>query len=267
MNRKIPCNFVSTNLSTESSIITDKDYQNNNSNDDINDKLHKMYEELKKNIKEIEELKQKVTTLENINKTQIIQDETNKTVFIANQKNIDNSVQNIVQDNSVTDNSTNNIIVVSFGKEDISNLSPKEILFSLKKGFQSPIALTDKMHFNDKHPENHNVFTPDTKNKHSYMLENDKWLKKFTADIIDLIYDKTINIIQTNLPKYSDKLLPSKLSAIERLIELDSNDKEDFLITKQIKDDMTLLLFNKRYMVAPIKKEMEALQKQELDNF
>ena len=138
---------------------------------------------------------------------------------------------------------------------------PKEILFSLKKGFQSPVTLTDKIHFNDKYPENHNVFTPDVKNKHSFMLDNDKWLKKFTTNVIDLIFDKTIEIIQTNLLIHGDKLLPSKLSAIERLIDLDTNNEEDAEIVKIIKDDMTLLLFNKRYMVEPIKKEMDARQK------
>jgi CTP:phosphocholine cytidylyltransferase-like protein len=68
-------------------------------------------------------------------------------------KIINNTINNI---NNGTLN--NNIILVGYGKEDMSKIYHKEILKGLQNGFYSTVKLTDTIHFNPKYPEYHNIY-------------------------------------------------------------------------------------------------------------
>jgi hypothetical protein len=76
--------------------------------------------------------------------------------------NTDNSIKNI--DNSInTQNNNNNlqnIYLMNYNANNMPALTNNEIVETLKRGFQTPVELTRKIHFNPKFPEYHNIYIP-----------------------------------------------------------------------------------------------------------
>jgi hypothetical protein len=153
-------------------------------------------------------------------------------------------------DKSIINNNTNNgvinnIILVGYGKEDMSKINKDDILKSLKNGFNSTIRLTEEIHFNPKYPEYHNIYISNIKDKYAMMYDGSHWNLKTKEDVINMIYDDKKNYIEENLDDFVESLSDSRRKELQRWI--DTNDA-DPKITR-IKEEIKLLLYNKRDIV------------------
>jgi hypothetical protein len=188
---------------------------------------------------ENDRMKKEIMELKNINQPIINQ----KKGVIGNNNTINNT-------NNTNNTTNNNIIIVACGKEDMSKINKKDILKALNTGFMSPVSLIEKTHFNDEHPEYHNIFIPDLKNAHAQVHDGTRWVKKNTNDVIDELYDKNIAYIGyalDNEKEMIDKLKQSKRNALNELILIDA-DHDEFGVIKRRKTDMRYLLHNKKYI-------------------
>ncbi|VBB17557.1 hypothetical protein YASMINEVIRUS_19 [Yasminevirus sp. GU-2018] len=139
----------------------------------------------------------------------------------------------------------NNITLVGYGKEDLTKQNKAELLKILQHGYHSTIKLTEAVHFNPKFPEYHNVFISNMKDKYAMMFDGDDWALTTKEDLITKIYDDKKNYIEENLDEFVDSLLPSRKKALERWLETDDEDAK----IKEIKDNIKLLLYNRRKMI------------------
>lgn len=208
----------------------------------------------RENEKEKVEIYEKLLTLENENK-KIKEDNDKKLEMLKkeNQKLKKDIILVKKQMNQTTIKTTNinngvinnNIILVGYGKEDLSKLNKSELLKILQNGYNSTIKLTEALHFNPKFPEYHNVYISNIKDKYAMMFDGANWTLTTKEDLINKIYDDKKNYIEENLEDFLDSLTESRKKALERWLETDENDDK----IKKIKDGIKLLLYNKKNII------------------
>lgn len=134
--------------------------------------------------------------------------------------------------------------VVPFGKEDLSKIDKNEMLKVFRSGFNSALRLTETTHFNPKYPEYHNVYISNMKNKYAMTYDGNDWALVMKDELIDKIYDKKRDYIEENMDEFINSLLPSQMNALHRWINAD----DDHHYVQKIKNEMKLMLYNKRKM-------------------
>ena len=139
----------------------------------------------------------------------------------------------------------NNITLIGYGKEDLSRIDKKEILKAIQCGYDSALKLTETFHFNPKHPEYHNIYITNVKDKYAMMFDGKDWNLTMKDDLINKIYDDQKNYIEENIDEFIDSLSVSRRKALERW--LDTDDDDDRIC--KIKNEIKLLLFNKRNVI------------------
>ena len=144
--------------------------------------------------------------------------------------------------NNGTINTNNNIVLIGYGREDMTKIDKKDILKSMKKGFYSTIQLTDTVHFNPKYPEYHNIYISNIKDKYAMMYDGKNWTLTTKTELIDRLYDDKKYFIEDNLEDFCKSITGSQKRALERWINID----EEHDKIKEVKERIKLLLYNKR---------------------
>ena len=161
--------------------------------------------------------------------------------------NTNNTTNNINEVNlHVGDvNNVANIILVGYGQEDISKIDKNDLIKALQNGFNSTVKLTEAIHFNPKYPEYQNVYISNMKDKYAMTYDGKDWNLTIKEDLINKIYDDKKNYIEENLEDFIASLSTSRKNALDRWLALADEDKR----VSKIKDEIKLLLYNKRGMV------------------
>jgi DNA-directed RNA polymerase subunit RPC12/RpoP len=136
----------------------------------------------------------------------------------------------------------NHITLIAYGQEDTSIIDKTELLKAFRSGFNSTLKLTETMHFNPEYPEYHNVYISSMKNKYAMMYDGREWTLVMKDDLIDKLYDDKRNYIEENFDEFIESLSNSQRNALYRW--MDADDEHDYI--KRIKNDIKLLLYNKR---------------------
>lgn len=161
----------------------------------------------------------------------------------------------------ITNNINNGIVahinLIGYGKEDLSKIDKKDILKAIQSGYDSTVKLTETMHFNPKHPEYHNVYITNVKDKYAMMFDGKDWNLTMKDELINKIYDDKKNYIEENLDEFIDSLSVSRKKALDRWLE--TNDADDRI--SKIKNEIKLLLYNKRNIILDNQEEMVTLKK------
>jgi hypothetical protein len=152
-------------------------------------------------------------------------------------------INNNIQQNNIQ-HQTNNIKLVCYGMEDMSRID-EEIKKSLMKGFSAALDLTDRIHFNPKYPEYHNIYIPNIKEKYAMVYKNDIWNLILRDDVVDDIYDTKKEILEESFKKFYKTLNNTMRNSFEVWLNTPEDDKKIL----QIKERIKLLLFNKRNMI------------------
>lgn len=201
----------------------------------ILDKLIEIQEATKK---EIDNLKEENTKLIKQNTKEITK--LKKQIDKLSKPVINNTLNN-------TNNGTinNNVILVGYGKEDISKINRNDIIKALQGGFYTSLKLTEATHFNPKHPEYHNIYISNMKDKYAMKYDGDTWNLTVKDDLINSIYDEKKNYVEQNLDEFVDSLTPFRINALKRWLQTEDDDPKILTIKNEIK----LLLYNKRDVI------------------
>lgn len=159
--------------------------------------------------------------------------------------NTNNGIINNNINNGVINNNNYNIKLVAFGKEDLSFISEKDYKAILDKGFESVQTLVKYIHFNKGKPENHNIYISNLRDSYIMVFTGKQWEVKERSYVLNELY-------ASNRDKLSDKFdeleenLPEKTS---RKFNRFLNDEKDKKVSNNIKNQLKLMLYNKRHMV------------------
>ena len=201
------------------------------------DKQYK--EELKLHKEEVSELKkQNQLLMDKIDKLINLKDNSklSKTNGNGNKNSNNNNTINTNSNNTIkneTNNTQNNIVMVNFGKEDLSIIDEKQFIDRvIKKPMLSGVKIPDEVlkiiHFNPQYPQLSNIYISDINREKCMVYEDGEW-KLSSVDNIPQIMDKVcifsadqINTLRIKHP--NNKPLQDRLGIIEKYNNLIDGD-------------------------------------------
>jgi len=136
-------------------------------------------------------------------------------------------------------NNTINIQINSLKDTDFSRLNDKHFQHALNRVLMSVPKLIELTHFNQKIPENHNIYISNQKGKYAMVFNGHEWELKNGQETIEQL----INSHEYELEQWAeDKQLTDKYE--KYLMVKDKEGAEDTM-----KEEVRLLLYNKRNMI------------------
>jgi len=173
---------------------------------------------------------------------------------ITNNIKITNTTNNT--NNNTTNNITNitnkNINIIAFGKEDMYKEYDDDVIYYLKRGYKCVLRLIENMHFNVNKPEFHSVFISNIKDLYAMIFDGNFWNIKNKTEIIDQLFDDKQFYLIDKYNQIKHKLDKKTRERFERFI---GEDDEEVL--KELKNDIKLLLYNKRKIPMITKRKFE----------
>jgi hypothetical protein len=136
-----------------------------------------------------------------------------------------------------------NIIIKAFGNENTDYIDDKAILACISKVYKSIPSLLEKIHFDPKHPENHNIKITNKKLPYaSVMGNNQKWKTVDRKDAIETMVLNGYNMLDEKYAENKEKLPSSKQQNFEGFqSKFESEDKD---LMKQIKTEVDMMVLN-----------------------
>ena len=148
--------------------------------------------------------------------------------------------------NNKIENQTNNNITIninSFGNENTDYIDNKAIMACISKVYKSIPSLLEKLHFDPKHPENHNIKITNKKLPYaSVMGDNQKWKTMDRKNAIESMVISSYNMLDEKYAENKDKFHSSKQQSFERFqSKFETEDKD---LMKQIKTEVDMMVLN-----------------------
>ena len=140
--------------------------------------------------------------------------------------------------NTTNNNNTNNIIVVNnYGKENTDYLTAEKIDKLLDRTYDSIQDLIKMLHFNEEHPENHNVKITNKKEPFALVWNDPIWEIRKKKTVVKDMVDKGYVMIDTT---YDDINKSNK-----KYINFQSNFEDDSTTIKnKIESETELMIIN-----------------------
>jgi hypothetical protein len=163
-----------------------------------------------------------------------------KQLNVDKQMNVDKQIVN------------NNVKLIAFGKEDMSCITDNICKQILSKGFQAVPKLIEHMHFNKDKPEYQNIYIPNFRNNMAMIFDGDDWGIRDRDEALDQLKNEKAEFLTG---KFNELLRTGQLSepTIKKMRRFIKEKDEDPADTN-IKNDIKLLLYNKRNLVINNKK-------------
>jgi hypothetical protein len=177
------------------------------------------------------------------NKIEILKNNKNKLIDKIELNKLRKDIDNLKNNNITINNTQNNLIMInSFGKEDLSHIDIKDYNKYLNGFFPGFIKFIEKIHFDEKAPENHNLCITNLRSKYISIFDNKKWLMKEKSDIIDNLLIKKYNQLSDKCEELEASNQIDK-KTIENFEEFCQNytDKE---AQKATKNNVILMIYN-----------------------
>ena len=147
-----------------------------------------------------------------------------------------------------TQNIQQNINILAYKNTDISHLTDNDYLRCLKHSNFCIPHLIEKIHFNPKKPENHNIYISNLKNNYAMVYDGSKWNIKDRDESIQGLIDDKEGIIEQKLEEWIENgnRYPEIMNKFNRYLEK----KENNVVINKIKNEIKLLLFNNRDLIS-----------------
>ena len=156
-------------------------------------------------------------------------------------KEIVKLIDKLAEANTTNNNIQQNIIINNYGKENLDYLTPEYLTNLLKIPFQSIQSLIKNIHFNPKHPENHNIKITNKKQNLATVYNSGIWEFKDKKDVIENIVDNSYNMLDCHYDTNLDDLNKKKQT---RFIEFQDKYSIDTKTKKKIEKDTEIIVLN-----------------------
>ena len=150
--------------------------------------------------------------------------------------------------NNTTNNNNgtiNNIIINSFGSEDTSYITNKQILKALKMCKEFPLEMIKITHFNKDKPENHNIYKPNFKDKYVKYFNNNIWKIGDAKRIMTELYMSKMDIAEEKfdeLKKYLSEITQGRFQWF-----LDNREEPE--VMSEVLKKIAEMLYNERGII------------------
>ena len=142
-----------------------------------------------------------------------------------------------------TTNIQNNITLLAYKDTDTSHLTDKDYSACIKQVNFCVKKLIEKIHFNPAKPENMNFYISNLKDKYLMVYDNGNWNIK-NKNELDYLYDEKEMMLEQWLGEEQHKY-PELKEKFDRYL----HNKEDDDVLNMIKEEIKLMIFNKKNMI------------------
>jgi hypothetical protein len=148
-----------------------------------------------------------------------------------------------INTNNIETQNVNIININAFGNENTDYIDDKAIMACIGRVYKSIPSLLEKIHFDPKHPENHNIKITNKKLPYaSVMGNNQKWKTMDRKDAIESMVINGYNMLDEKYAENKEKLPSSKQQNFEGFqSKFESEDKD---LMKQIKTEVDMMVLN-----------------------
>ncbi len=147
----------------------------------------------------------------------------------------------------------NNFQLNAFGEENQSHLTDEYYKKIMGKGMLSMKLLVDKTFFDEKHPENHNLYLTNILSGYVRVYDGDDWYVDHWSDIVDNLYDKNINLLESRYDELKHEMSSKDRKIFERFLSNYSSKYTESEVKKIIRK----LCYNRRKIVKKTIKNMD----------
>ena len=207
--------------------------QTRNSNHESDTGEANELQSLRKENKEIREM---------LAKKDLEMDELRKKVEMLFASSGGNTTTNIETQNNIENQ--NVIIVNNFGNENTDYLTGKIVKNLIKNN--APYAciprLIQSIHFNPKHPENHNIKVTNARDKHAKIFKDNKWIRAMKNRTIDDLIETICVFLEEKYEENKDFLSDFRKERFQEFY--DKYGDQDKNLMKNIKDEVDITLIN-----------------------
>jgi hypothetical protein len=169
---------------------------------------------------------------------------------------------NIINNNN-TFNVQQNIIVVPFGKEDLSYLTLKDYKKIFNKGCFSIPEIIKLIHCNDDKPEYMNVYVKNFKDEYMFTFDGKDWdIEKKDVVLNNMIENKK-NLLESKFDDMQNELPQYAITMFKKFLERSDDDE----VIANIKDELKNMFYKNRHHVVKTIKNIKPIKKlKELTN-
>ncbi len=149
-----------------------------------------------------------------------------------------------VGDTNIQNSIQNNIIVNSYGNEDLSHITDKIKDELLKIPYGAIPKLIETIHFNDDMPQNMNIKYPNKKENVVSVYQGDKWVYKDKNETINDLIDSKYSVIDNHYENTTGELpkfVKHSYTTFKKVYE--EGDEE---LVKNLKKECDMVLLNNR---------------------
>ena len=144
--------------------------------------------------------------------------------------------------NNTINNTVNNITINNYGSENLDYITDNKMMELIFPPSQSIVKLSNLIHLNEEHPENHNLAVTNINGKYIHVRKNNKWVKCFKTNVLPNVitssYEKLENFYKENgkkMPEYYTKRMNNYYNAF----------LEHEIVGAKLAKEFELLLYNK----------------------
>ena len=156
---------------------------------------------------------------------------------------------NITQNININQNITQNINIVLPHNKTKVNLTDAEYYEIVGRYLMSIPVMIEKIHFNEKNPQNHNIYISNIKNKYAMLYDGSDWtLQNRDTAIHNLIDDNETRIEEWIAQEEISQKYPTAIARFEKYLSLKEKDEN----LTRLKEEILLMLYNKRNIIQKI---------------
>ena len=152
-------------------------------------------------------------------------------------------IQNVT--NNMNSHNQYNIKILNYNKTDYSHLTENDYMKCIADCNKCVKTMIEKVHFNKDKPENMNIYISSIKGNYVMMFKDNQWQIVNRKESIDDIFDKNEFEIETWYEEYKDKY-PHIIKSFNTYLK---NKEEDDAMLNDVKDEIMVMLYNKRTMI------------------
>jgi hypothetical protein len=173
---------------------------------------------------------------------------------------IDNSRTNNNNNNNINIDNSKNLYLVGYNKEDISKID-KKILIKALGGYKTPSEMTKLIHFNENHPEYHNVYIPKINERYGMIYKDGIWKLMDKDELAEDIFENKKSYIIENLNNLVKDLTNMQKKKLTKFLDTPDNDEA----IKNTKEQIKMVLYENRKMTMDRKKELDKHKNKPVD--
>lgn len=144
--------------------------------------------------------------------------------------------------------------IIPLGKEDYDKLDGSEYIKIIERGFMCIPALIERLHFNEKIPEYHNVYIPQIREKYVTLFADEGWLvQKRLGEILEQLREEGTDVLEQKYKKCDEQIDKNKKKNFERYIDSRYDDN----VIEKVDNNVKEMLYNKRNIVTELRHNNE----------